>query len=370
MEPPRRFPWFEDFLGGVAAITARLLGADRVDLRTYSRLPPSEQEVSGAAYIGFGRMDVGHDVPEFIEYLLRAHRTLSAAELERLRKVLGTLLHESIHLALPGDYQIGAGALGRTAPSGVFLEEGVTELTTRALLPHLLTQLESVFPGISGQVPDRSRIYPNYLPATRELLSVVAGLPETRGRGALLELAREGPERKMDLLVEQAMAGFGLTFYVPARNRDEVRSRIRSALEAQVQGNHRWMVPPDRTKPRFLNTGEPEALSVIMGKQMGFELLRQLYAEGERAGMELPDEWREILAEREVRTARKLLGRSKFTRPEAYQVIQSWIAAAAQTHKPRSPTISPGEAWLRKAKGHRPRASWARYANVGRGMTR
>ncbi len=363
-------PRFEALLARVAEAAAQLLGADRVDLRSYRRLPPSMRHVSGAAYIGYGLMEVGHDVPEFIEDMLRSQqRQLTRPELGKLCKVLGTLLHESIHLALPSEYSLGAGRVGRTAASGVFLEEGVTESATQSLLPHLLAQLEPMFPGISRQVPDRSRHYSNYVPATRELLSLISALPEMQGRDALHELAREGPERKMDLLVEQAMEGFGLTFNVPARDREEVRSRIRSALEAHVQRNQAWMVPPDPKKPAHLNTREPAALSTIMGMQMGFELLRQLYTEGERAGMDLPQGWRRRLAASEVQAARELVEVPEYGGLESRLAVEYWIEAAeSRARQLSSPTDSPKARRPHSVPNPQHRRRQAYRSHIGRGI--
>lgn len=167
------------------------------------------------------------------------------------------------------------------------------------------------------------------------------------------------------------MEGFGLTFNVPARDRVEVRSRVRAALEAQVRRNDGWMVPPDPKKPADLNTSEPEALSIIMGKQMGFELLRQLHAEGERVGMELPDGWRQVLLKRERRVARELLAEGDLIGPEAEEAIRSWIRAAKhEASEPQSPSIPPGEEWLATAKERHRRMRWTRHTRSVRGMIR
>lgn len=359
MASQSHFPRFEGFLADLAAIVADLVGADRVDLRTCERLPESEGNVAGAARIGSGRLFVGHHVPGFIEGVLAAPCCKpTAAELAHLRKTLGTLLHECIHLALPTDYTPSHARHWRAPPSRAFLEEGVTESATQVLLPRLLTRLEPVFPRVSCQIPDRSGHYLNYVPATRELVTLVSGLPEEPTREPLLELATVGPERKFDLLVELAMDGFGLMFNVPARDRMSVRSRIQATLEAHVERNCSWMDPPDPTKPGILSTREAGALSTIMGKQMGFELLRQLHAEGEQAGMELPVAWRQRLAGEELNMVAELSRSDGFTGPEARQALREWRSEAGSV-PPESP-----HAWMSGGRRGQSIAGWH-----GRGKT-
>ncbi|MBO0706852.1 MAG: hypothetical protein J2P44_00710, partial [Candidatus Dormibacteraeota bacterium] len=240
-----------------------------------------------------------------------------------------------------------------------------------ALLPEMLERLESTFPGVSVDVPDRTWHYPNYVPATRELLSFVSGLPEMRGRDALTELARVGPQRKFDLLVEQAMEGFGLTFNVPARARKEVRDRIRAALEAHVERNLGWMSPSDPTRPGKLDTLEPHALSTIMGRQISMELMRQLYAEGERFGMELTEGWRRTLTTTELQMAGELLDAPRFDGPEAHQAVESWIRAAESRHRQvHSPVLSRPERPRWRFAVHQHRAGRGRHFHMGHGMSR
>ncbi|MFZ0215140.1 MAG: hypothetical protein WAM30_04280, partial [Candidatus Dormiibacterota bacterium] len=192
------------------------------------------------------------------------------------------------------------------------------------LLPQLLAGMERWLPGISRRTPDRSEVYPNFVPATRELASLVQQLPGMHGRDALLELARVHADGKLEVLAQQAMDGFGLTSRVPRPERAAVRTRIQAGLAAQFERNREWAEPRDRRFPGVLPTQDAEGRSKIMGMQAGMELRWLLHEEAERAGMKLHEDWRLGLGKLELRLAERGIAFSRRRQPETRQAARSW----------------------------------------------
>lgn len=362
---------FHHFAGWFTTNVAARLGAVS-SYRAVERLPPESDGVAGQAVPSRGLLRVGRYVPEVLEPMLAGRwRRPSRAEAQMLREMLATLVHESIHLAMGNRHDRDPWVTGPgQAPSRssvVFLEEGVTEATSQRLLPAVLQGFEPWAAGI-GVSPDVGDAYPNYVPATRELLASVKSLPGMEGRDVLMELAGVRPERKLDLLVEQAMDGFGLTRNVPPWQRAQVRSRIRAALEAHVERNRDWMEPKDPSRPGQLDTREPAQLSTIMGSQMDMELRRQLHVEGERAGMTLPGGWRQRLAATELGIAERMREQNAFEGPESQMAINGWIVEAS-TQGFGVPAT--GERWLRNARQrHWPRSRRRTERHQSRGLAR
>ncbi|MBO0701509.1 MAG: hypothetical protein J2P38_01155 [Candidatus Dormibacteraeota bacterium] len=326
--------WFDHLARSLAKGVRRVSRGGSHRYRRFHYLGAAQAGIAGAA--GWdGTLLVHPEVPPFLKQLFDDRgRGWSEKDLVEAVSNLGTLIHESFHHLVPRDANVVRDQWAYGTFVGVALEEGVTEAATQWLLPRVVRRMEASVHGLSRGLRSRESVYWNYVPAVQELVRGLKALPGMGGHDVLMELARESPATKLEVLTRLYLEGLGLDRRLSERGRHECQVRMGKAVRRLYEApeTRAWAEPPDPRYPSRVNSADPVGRSTILGMQVLVELEWESRMAQERDGLPMGENWRIEMAERAVEVAREAIRRSARRPQETRDAAQAWLDQAVEDH--------------------------------------
>ncbi|MFZ0215982.1 MAG: hypothetical protein WAM30_08585 [Candidatus Dormiibacterota bacterium] len=245
--------WLQLMQRQAADVVREISGAERSwwDEREIER---AEQGADGQAW-NDGRLALSDDVVGWLIELRENNgpANASALDLRCWAYALSVVVHENVHLLGPLNGAYSEMRLDLEQPSSRFVEEGLTVLWTKEILPVFMTRIgvERNAPGIVQAIPDVGighhwEVYPSFMTGTRALLNEVASRTACQYRELLRQLAIETPARKFPILAQRIYTASGLEQQIPGVHRAHAIREIEGTMRRELN-DHRDLLQMEAT---------------------------------------------------------------------------------------------------------------------------